>query len=414
MASSLRKRYENARQYGFFWVTGRLSARARALLSLPVRVLRKKRAIRAAAVASRRPRREKEVVFICERLHVRAVKMAFALKGIGWRVTLLHKEPLSFDVSEYFDKTRRFENPWEALSIAAEYSPVAYHVFTLWNFELASTLIRHKPGKIVFDYYDVLTGMVKSNLIALYAGQSELEQYCYRNADGLCCRDLRVQYLKRELGLKLPPRILFPEYCWPERKFKRSKKLSGGVHVVYVGSIEPDPDSPVAYHYGLAALLSGRRIHYHIYPSYAHVGEELKSRMAKFVTGTADKDYVHIHDTISPLGMRQELSRYHYGVLISGKNVEYGEDHDTYLPHQADYLLTSKVFDYLDAGLVTLTQDARMTRCLLERCNAGIVVRSLEEIVQVAAGAPPPEVNVVRSLFIEANADRLATFYQAL
>lgn len=340
--------------------------------------------------------------------------MAFALTGIGWRVTLLHKEPLSFDVSEYFARTRLFNDVWDALSIAAEYSPTAYHVFALWSFELAATLIRHKPGKIVFDYYDVLTGMVKSDLIALYAGQSELEQYCYRNADGLCCRDLRVQYLKRELGLELPPRILFPEYCWPERKFKRSEKLGGGVHVVYVGSIEANPDSPVAYHYQLAALLSRSRIHYHIYPSYAHVGDELRSRMKKFVTSPADTAYVHIHDTISPLGMRQELSKYHYGVLISGKNVEYGDDHDTYLPHQADYLLTSKVFDYLDAGLVTLTQDARMTRCLLERCNAGIVVRSLDEIARVAGGAPPPEVKAAPSLVVEANADRLAAFYQAL
>lgn len=414
MPSSLRKRYENARLYGLSWAVGRLAARAGALLSFPVRLVRRARAIGAAAAASRHPRRESEVVFICERLHVRAVKMAFALKGIGWRVTLVHKEPLSFDVSDYFAETRRFEGVWEALSIAAEYSPVAYHVFSLWNFEVASTLIRHKPGKIVFDYYDVLTGMVKSDLIALYAGQSALEQYCYRNADGLCCRDLRVQHLKRALGLRLPPRILFPEYCWPKGKFRRSEKLSGGVHVVYVGSIEPNPDSPVAYHYELASLLSRSRIHYHIYPSYEHIGAELRSRMKRFITNPADNAYVHIHDTISPLGMRQELSKYHYGVLISGKNVEYGDDHDTYFPHQADYLLTSKVFDYLDAGLVTLTQDARMTRCLLQRCSAGIVVRSLQEIVQVAGGAPPPEVKMAPSLLIEANAGRLAAFYGAI
>ena len=414
MPSSLLELYKNARVHGFSWVLERSAARAGAFLLFPVRLLKRARAIRAAAAASRRPRREREVVFLCDRLHVRAVKIAFALKGIGWRVTLLHKEPLSFDVSEYFAEVRRFDDLWEALAIASEYSPVAYHVFALWNFELAVTLIRHKPGKIVFDYYDVLTGMVKSDLIARYAGQSELEQYCYRNADGLCCRDLRVQHLKRELGFSLPPRILFPEYCWPPEKFKRSKKLGDGVHVVYVGSIEPNPDSPVAYHYELAALLSRSRIHYHIYPSYEHIGEELKSRMEKFVTSPADGAYVHIHETISPLRMREELSKYHYGVLISGKKVEYGDDHDTYFPHQADYLLTSKVFDYLDAGLVTLTQDARMTRCLLERCNAGIVVRSLEEIARRAGGAPPPEAKVARSLFIEANADRLAAFYQAL
>ena len=91
----------------------------------------------------------------------------------------------------------------------------------------------------MFDNYDLLTGMVKEVISNRYKQQIALEQYCYLNANGLCCRDLRVQYLKENL----PPKILFSEYCWPKEKFKKHAKLTDGIHVVYVGSIEFDPKS---------------------------------------------------------------------------------------------------------------------------------------------------------------------------
>ena len=47
-------------------------------------------------------------------------------------------------------------------------------------------LIHNKLGKIVFDDYDVMAGMVKENFVRKrYPDNLELERFCLENADGL-------------------------------------------------------------------------------------------------------------------------------------------------------------------------------------------------------------------------------------
>lgn len=403
--------YNKIRENGLLWVIKRSFDHFSDILCMPCLLIQKARAIRAAKYASLQPRNANHAVFLCDRLQSRAIKIAYALKEVGWKVTLLHKESLFFDVSEYFCETRQFKNPWDALFIASNYFPIVFHVFSNYNFEVASIFIRYKPGKIIFDNYDVLTGMVKDDILKRYKCQAGLEQYCYINADGLCCRDLRVQYLKKELGYKLPPRLLFSEYCWPEGKFRKSPQLTDGIHVVYVGSIDPNRESTAAFVYELAALLSKNNVHLHIYPSYNHIIPELITTMNRFLKSDGDNSYVHIHETISPLNIRQEISKYHYGLLISTNNVDYGDNHDTYFQHQGDYLLPAKIFDYLDAGLFTFTQNARFTRFILDRCNGGEVVTSLEDIAQQCKHEPPHDTRIPKSLLLESNINRLTTFY---
>ena len=299
-------------------------------------------AIMAALIAARRPRTLMQVVFIADALELRSIKLAYALQEAGWRVILLHREALTFDASRYFTRVHQYRNQWKALSLAAGYTPVVYHVFSNWSFDVAATFIRHKPGKIVFDNLDLITGMVKPEILRHYSRQAELERYCYLNADGLCCRDLRSQYLKRYLGYRLPKRILFPEYCWPDEKFQKAPKFTDGIHIVYVGNLELDPDSPVGYQYDLAALLSQNRIHFHIYHSVpAHV-EELRSKMSLYLATCSNPEFVHIHDTLSPDSLTEGLSKYHYGLLISTKNVDYRDDHDTYYQHMSNYFAATK------------------------------------------------------------------------
>jgi hypothetical protein len=404
---SVRAIYRKLGEKGFLWA----SKQALDLLYLP---LQKAAAIRAAPRAALVARSAKHAVFVCDHVHVRAIKIAYALRQAGWKVMLLHKRSLLFDPSECFDETRQFRNHWHALLIASEYPPVVYHVFTNWEFKLASVFIRYKPGKIVVDTMDVLTGMVKEDVLKRFPGQKELERYCYLNADGLCCRDLRTQYLKRKLGYDLPPRILFPEYCWPQGKVRRIDKLTDGTHVVYVGNVELDPLSPVAYQYELAALLGANKVHFHIYPSIGQVVPELRETMKAFVSSDVLSKYVHLHDPISPLDIAREISRYHYGLIISTKNIDYGDDHDTYFDHQSDYFFAAKIFDYLDAGLHTLTQNARFARFILGRCNGGSVVTSLEDIARRCKDEPAPGTILPKSLLLETNTNRLINFYSKL
>lgn len=354
------------------------------------------------------------MVFVCDDLRGRVIKLAYALKVAGWDVTLLHKQNISFDVSGYFRETRQFDSDWDALLCAAHQRPVAVHVFSVYDFHAASMFIRHKPAAIVFDNYDVLTGMAKPNVLERYPGQAELEQYCYRNADGLCCRDLRVQHLRKTLRHAFRATLFFPEYCWPKDHFPTMPKLTDGIHVVHVGSIDPDPESTGSFVYELAALLSRNKVHLHIYPLHAQVIPHLKANMSRFVAPEVLESHVHLHDRLSPLDIRQEISKYHYGVLLSTRHVDLGDDHNAYFRHAGDYVLTSKLFDYLDAGLFPLTQDGGVTRFILRRCHGGKVVRSLEDIVRECEQEPAQSPVIPESLRLESNASRLTRFYSKL
>lgn len=404
--------YAAIRKQGFRWAFQRSFSHLGHTLLLPSRMVQQKKAIRAARNASVQSRVSKHAVFVCDQLQVRAIKMAYALKEVGWAVTLLHRDNIFKESSDYFCETRQFTGPFEALRIAATYRPVVYHIFSNYNFEVAAVFVRYKPGLVVFDNYDVLTGMVKESILDRYRRQAELEKYCYLNADGLCCRDLRVQHLKKVLGYRLPCRLLFSEYCWPENKFPRTPKLTDGIHVVYVGSIETNPNSTAAFIYELAGILSKNGIHLHIYPSLSHIIPELKRVMRRYVDLDDAHSYVHIHETISPVAIRKEISQYHYGVLISTSNIDYGDNHDTYFARQADYLLAAKVFDYLDAGLFSFIQNLRFTRFIL-RSN-GKVASSLDDIAWSCKAEQVPSVKVSKTLSLEGNVHRLTKFYREL
>lgn len=391
-------------------VVGKIINLSKRFLQIPVKGLRKIQAISNTRQALERPRTANHAVFVCHQVNVRAIKLAFALQTLGWRITLLHKDYLPYDVSAYFFETKKINDRWHALIIASKYSPVIYHIFSNYNFELGYVFTKYKPGKVVFDNYDLLTGMFKYEASIL--DYTSLEQYCYTHADGICSRDLRIQFLKK-LNYKLPKKILFSEYCWPENKFIRVKKLTDGIHVVYVGSIQPNPDSPVGYLYELARHLSKAGIHLHIYPSHQSVIGLLKTNMLRFLTDDTISKYVHIHDTISLLELRKEISKYHYGILISSKTMNFGEDNETYFEHMGEYFLPSKFFDYFDAGVFTLSQDAKFIRFIIERYNGGCIVNTFEEIVE-RCKKPPVTFSRPSSLLLESNALRLAKFYEQL
>lgn len=383
----------------------------RKILQFPVIGIAQFQAIRSSKQTFKRPRDANHLVFICDRINVRAIKIAFALTGIGWKITLLHREELPYDVSDFFFETRKFKNRWDALLLASRSSASIYHVFSNYNFELAYTFTRHKPGKVVFDNYDLLTGMFQDAVsITSY---TDLEQYCYLHADGICSRDLRIQFLKK-LGYRLPKRIMFAEYCWPEKKFIQSPKLKDGIHVVYVGSIEPNPELPEGYVYELSSHLANACIHLHIYPSHMSIINLLKTNMLRFLPPDVFEKYIHIHETISLLTLREEISKYHYGILISSKTMNFAEENGTYFQHMGDYFLPSKSFDYLDAGLYTLSQNAKYVRFMLERYKNGCVVRSFDEIVEICRHEPPNSVVIPSALLLETNADRLVKFYLSL
>lgn len=385
----------------------------RAVVRTPHRI----RATTAARHVSKQSPNLDVIVIVTNGVHVRACKLAYGLRLCNYKVVLLHSDPgfRRFDlaISSLFDEAVMYNSPEDAVTKATLYRPIAYHILCTWNYSVARAFVQMRPGVVVVDTKDVLGGFVRPQVLRRYHFQGEAERFCFENADGICCSDLRTQYLKRYLGYRLPPRLFWPDYCWPLGFTKRQAKKTNGRHVAYAGSIQADPSSQEAFSYDLARMLAEAGVNYHIYPSYASQAPNLRHEIRTFVSSDLMK-YVHIHDTLSFLDLSSELSTFHAGILISTKHVNYGNDHDTYYPFMEEYLIASKLFDYHEAGLMCLTQQMRLPRHIFPKNGAVREVQSLEEIVEVVCKMEIREIEVERKLRLDYHAHRLAEYYLRL
>jgi hypothetical protein len=386
-------------------------------LNALVRTPDRLRASRVAKRTSRQTSNRKTIVFVTKGVQVRVCKLARALKLLGYEVVLLHAGGDFGDLDSYvvslFDDVVTYISPEDAVIKAAAQRPVAYHVMCNWDYSVAKTFVRMRPGVVVVDTKDVLRGFVRPHVLRSYPFQEQAERFCLQNADGICCSDLRTQYLKQHLGYRLPPRLFWPDYCWPVGFTKRHLTKMEGRHVAYVGSLEADPRSPVAVVYDLARLLAETGINFHIYPSYTSHVRTLRQEIGQVVPSDLLK-YVHVHDTVRFQDLTRELSAFHAGILVSNKSVNYGEKGDTYYPIMGEYFLASKLFDYHEAGLPCVTQQMRVARHMFPRDGAFREVRTLQEVADVVSQMDVCQIEVHPKRRLDHHAHRLAEFYLRL
>lgn len=383
-------------------------------------VVRAPQRIRAATVAKRVSKQKPNlnvIVIVTNNVYGRACKLAYALRLCNYKVVLLHSDPgfCCFDskVLSLFDEAFMYNSPEDAVIKAALYRPIAYHILCNWNYNVAKMFVQMHPGVVVVDSKDVLGGFVRPKTLKRYPLQEKVERFCFENADGICCSDLRTQYLKQHLGYHLSPRLFWPDYCWPVGFTKRQAKKTNGRHIAYVGSIDADPSSTSVFSYELARLLAQAGIHFHLYPSYLSIASVLRHEMRNHVSLDL-MQYIHIHDTLSFLDLSSELSSFHAGILISTNNVTYENGHDTYYDFIEEYLIASKLFDYHEAGLLSLTQKMRMPRYIFPESGIVREVQSLEEIVEIVSNMEIREIDVEPKLRLDYHARRLSEFYLRL
>lgn len=374
-------------------------------------------AAQAREMSKQEPNLDTVVIVTGRASHSRCHKLAYALKLCNYKVILLHSDQgvSHFDekIKSLFDGILTYNSPEDALNKVIHYRPIVYHILCNWNYDIAKFFIQVKPGVVVVDTFDVLGGFIRPQILRRYFLQERNERFCFENADGICCRDLRTQYLKQKLGYRLSPRLFWPDYCWPDGFTKSRSKRRGEKHVAYVGNIEVNPSSPVAYQYDLARLLAQAGINFHIYPAVPSHAPELRNEMRNLVSSDLMK-YVHIHDTLSFLDLCGELSTFHAGILISTKNVNYGNDHGAYFEFTSDYFLSAKIFDYHEAGLLCLTQKMRLASHMFPKNGAVREVQSLEEIVETVSNMENRKIEVEPRLRLDYHAHRLSEFYLRL
>ncbi len=312
-------------------------------------------------------RGRRQIVFISDHPWSREVKIASALKDCGWDTILLHRHALAKESTARFAAARRYASPEEALALAHAYRPALFHVFSNWDFEVAAAIIRKKPGKVIFDDYDVMTGMVNVDLVRRgQPGQLELELFCLKNADGLCCRSLETQYVFRRLNtVQTARRIYFPDYMWGALLPGNPVAVHGSRKdrtLVYCGSY-PDLDprnTSNNWISTMAAVLRPGGYTLHLYP-----------------TASCDPDYQRhfsesnlvFHRHRDPVNLIHEMARYTAGLQVPNRmyrmTMRYG-------PEKRRYSTSCKIFDYLDAGLPVCIEDQRFQAWILNRYDAAV------------------------------------------
>ncbi len=352
---------------------------------------------------------EKTVVFISDKVFTRVLKIGHALRNIGWEVILLHKDEISPQLQHPFSLTARYKSPLEALLLSGQFSPTVYHVFAAWGFDTASWIIRFKPGRVVFDDYDVMAGMVDPQRAEeQYPGFLASEKYCLENADGLCCRSLETQYAKRHLGYRYKgKRIFFPEYVWntPIETVPIDHKS-----IVYCGNIHTKDAPPEAFipYQKLVHSLAQDGMTLHVYPS--RKGYERPQNFPNEIV---------LHATVPPNKLSMEMSRYSAAYHLPFRHFQ-GKT-SSYLDVKPRHSMSGKLFDALDANVPVIIQDQRIQRWLFGRYGFAYLVpenRDPEEPLALDQN----KLNEIRerirkgksALSLSRHIQRLTHFYESL
>ena len=130
-------------------------------------------AINASLSSRKKKKIPNQVVLVADKIHIRINKISWALLKNGWNVIIVLKDSeYNRSVNLHCSSIFYFENIYHALLISSKFSPVVYHIFSSWNFDLAYFFIKNRPGKIIFDNMDMLTGILKGDLEQQYKNQS--------------------------------------------------------------------------------------------------------------------------------------------------------------------------------------------------------------------------------------------------
>ncbi|MCH7885252.1 MAG: hypothetical protein IIC01_08385, partial [Planctomycetes bacterium] len=131
---------------------------------------------------------ERQIVIVSDQPRARESKLGYALKHAGWQPILLCGRRPTFDATRDFDEVFHYSNRWEALRLACDYSPVAYHVMVNSVYDTAELFVRHRPGVVIIDSYDLIAGMYTPEYLAAHpalADELNRERTCTEKADGI-------------------------------------------------------------------------------------------------------------------------------------------------------------------------------------------------------------------------------------
>lgn len=301
------------------------------------------------------------VVIVSDQPRSREAKIGHALREAGWRPVLLHRGKPTFDTSRFFDSVRRFGHEWEALRFACDYSPVIFHIMVNSDYRIASLFVRHRPGLIVIDSYDLVAGMYTDEFLVAhrdFAHEIARERYCLEHADGICSRSREPAVLEDAWGYKLAPRLFLPDGCW-NRVVTAEPRREGGLRMAYVGRLHRgsrygERFAACGCNLALARALVFQGIHLHAYPSPGQMDRYEKRTVVEYRELARTNPCFHLHEPLPPDRLVGELTGYDLAMSIYPERfVSTGISQD-FRAEKLKHCTTDEFFDYIDAGLPIL------------------------------------------------------------
>lgn len=312
-------------------------------------------------LASKKSVESRIVVIVSDQPRSREAKLGHALRETGWRPVLLHRGKPTFDTSGFFESVRRFGHEWEALRFACEFSPVVYHIMVNSDYRIASLFVRHRPGVIVVDSYDLIAGMYTNEFLATYrdfAYEIARERYCLEHADGICSRSREPEVLEDAWEYKLAPRLFLPDGCW-NRVVTAEPRRERGLRVAYVGKLHlgsryGERFAACGCNLALARALVYQGIHLHAYPSAGQIDSQDKKALVEYQELARVNPCFHLHEPLPPDRMVHELTRYDLAMSICPERVIPSGMPQGFRAEKLKHCTTNEFFDYIDAGLPIL------------------------------------------------------------
>jgi hypothetical protein len=369
-------------------------------------------------------RRDRRVVFVSQRPGQREAKLAFGLRQAGWDVIQLHREPPTFADRDNFSDFQQFSSPWHAVELAHRVKARLFHAFAPNCDDTCTRLIDHKPGRVIVDFYDYFHSVADGipALEARYAVDIARQRHCIEGADAVCCRDLQMQYGRRETRFaRAAPLIYFPEYCWNSTSL-RPPRTEKAIHIVQIGWMGFETrgvDDSGSFRLLKQFVNAGCHVHIYVHPTFPPIGsKDFETLFADYLRLAEETGRMHLHPTVPADRLIEEISDYDFGFNLNNAMVLDIPWRATN-PRRFPYCGSSRMFDYLDAGL-GLILSPQLKLMIHQFRGTGMVVNGAAllrsgNILEGLQRAPRDLVAAARErLSIRRHIHRLTAFYERI
>jgi len=236
-------------------------------------------------------------------------------------------------------------------------------------------LFKDKFPRIYFPY-DINSAGYKD--IESFLPKREIwgERYCFDNCDGFMFKsgEGELNFVPKEFNLFDKHRINFSAYVlkkWciiPAQKDKLSNQ-DGELHLVWAGGYPKDKGNNIVPTFSkIFKPIITQKIHLHF---YLVKGTTIPEKHINEMAPTNElKNFIHIHDFVSPEKLSKELSKYDFGLNIH-ESSEFAKE------GSMKFQSANKVASYFEAGIpLIVNKELEIYSSMIKEEGVGIVIKN--------------------------------------